>query len=620
MINFRKVILHNFSSYHHSEFDLTNKGFCLVSGKNLCKQDNSSSNGAGKSTPWSAISFCLTSEMINGIHSNLKNINIDEDESYVTLYFSVDDSSYEITRTIAPKTALKIIKDGENISGKTFKETEQKLHEILPDLTRELLASIIIIGQSMPLKLSSFSPSGRKELLEKLTKSDFMIEEVKQRVLDRLTTLNKKIRDCEDSLLINNNQIQFNQKKLVDLKNEQKSLENVDYSKQIQDYTDLDLNLTKEISKLTTEISQKENQTQTASKQTLELVEEKSKVANEELAGYNTAFQKYLTVKSSLELQVKQKEQEIIKLKSIKDICPTCGQKIPGVHKPNTEVQEVELKELKVKLTEAANTLNKCNESHNNYRQQINESYDKDINQLKSSELKLKSELDNLRRQQNNLNTQLNTCQINLTKIKAESANFLNKKAALEKTINDLETSIHQQENLVKITTENKIDLEAHLATVRKMDTLIKRDFRGFLLENIIKYLDKKAKEFSKIVFNTDQLNVFIEGNNLNITFSNKQFDNLSGGEKQKVDLILQFAIRDLLNNYFNINSNILVLDEITDFLDKQSSDSVMKLLEQELSTIESVFIVSHHNDELNLPIDTELHIVKDENGISRVE
>ena len=167
MINFRKVILHNFSSYHHSEFDLTNKGFCLVSGKNLYKQDNSSSNGAGKSTPWSAISFCLTSEMINGIHSNLKNINIDEDESYVTLYFSVDDSSYEITRTIAPKTALKIIKDGENISGKTFKETEQKLHEILPDLTRELLASIIIIGQSMPLKLSSFSPSGRKELLEK---------------------------------------------------------------------------------------------------------------------------------------------------------------------------------------------------------------------------------------------------------------------------------------------------------------------------------------------------------------------------------------------------------------------------------------------------------------------
>ena len=36
--------------------------------------------------------------------------------------------------------------------------------------------------------------------------------------------------------------------------------------------------------------------------------------------------------------------EEIKKIDSIKDICPTCGQKLPNVEKPSTELQEQELK------------------------------------------------------------------------------------------------------------------------------------------------------------------------------------------------------------------------------------------------------------------------------------
>ena len=93
----------------------------------------------------------------------------------------------------------------------------------------------------------------------------------------------------------------------------------------------------------------------------------------------------------------------------------------------------------------------------------------------------------------------------------------------------------------------------------------------------------------------------------------------LSGGEKQKVDLIIQFAIRDMLSVYLGITSNILVLDEVTDFLDKQSCAAVMQLIEKELNTVESVFIISHHAETLDLPIDSELHIIKNEYGISEV-
>jgi hypothetical protein len=44
-----------------------------------------------------------------------------------------------------------------------------------------------------------------------------------------------------------------------------------------------------------------------------------------------------------------------------------------------------------------------------------------------------------------------------------------------------------------------------------------------------------------------------------------------------------------------------------------------MTLLEKELQSVESVFIVSHHAEELDLPIDSELKIIKNELGISEV-
>jgi DNA repair exonuclease SbcCD ATPase subunit len=96
-------------------------------------------------------------------------------------------------------------------------------------------------------------------------------------------------------------------------------------------------------------------------------------------------------------------------------------------------------------------------------------------------------------------------------------------------------------------------------------------------------------------------------------------FDGLSGGEKQRVDLILQLAIRDLLTSYLDLSANILVLDEITDFLDKKSCQAVMNLLEKELKTVESVFIISHRASDLEIPIDSEIKIIKNANGISEL-
>ena len=85
------------------------------------------------------------------------------------------------------------------------------------------------------------------------------------------------------------------------------------------------------------------------------------------------------------------------------------------------------------------------------------------------------------------------------------------------------------------------------------------------------------------------------------------------------MDLIIQFAIRDFMCNFLQFSSNILVLDEITDALDSESCDKVLNFITTELQDIESVFIISHHSDTLEIPVDSELKIEKNEQGVSNV-
>ena len=154
---------------------------------------------------------------------------------------------------------------------------------------------------------------------------------------------------------------------------------------------------------------------------------------------------------------------------------------------------------------------------------------------------------------------------------------------------------------------------------VSKMNTIVKRDFRGFLLKNIIDFINIKAKEYASQIFGCDEIDFELDGNDINISFSGKDYSNLSGGEKQRVDLIVQFAIRSFMCNFLQFSSNILVLDEITDALDSESCDRVINFITNELKDIESVFIISHHSDTLEIPCDSELIIEKDNLGVSHV-
>ena len=619
MLKFKKIILHNFGSYGHAEVELENKGICLVSGRNNYKKDNALSNGSGKSFLWSGICFALTGETISGLKSNLKNIFTDENLSYVTLDFDDNTDNYVITRYIAPKSDLKIIKNDVDISGKGIRESEKKLGEVLPDITKDLIASTIIIGQGMPNKFSSFSPSGRKDLLEKLTKSDFMVEDIRQRVNTRLTELQRQLRDCEDSLLIHKTKNKTVEDTLRVKEEELSKAVKPDFISQINSLTEQINNLQKDIDLKTEQVKYYETEETKANAELVKVLEDNTAEVTEEKNAYESVYRICLTEKTRIESEIRSLNKTITSLKAVKDTCPTCGQKLPGAVKPDTSAQEQEVIKLNESLVIETNKLNECNRKHSEYQAQIKTKYEETITKLKVQVAAAKHEKEVAQRDLTDFTHYQNVSKEQLNKLNYDKDNWDKYYERLQKEIEELQEAVAKNSSRLLLLESTKADLNDHLAVIKKMETLIKRDFRGYLLENIIKYVDQVAKDYSDIVFGTRELNVYLDGNALDISYCGKMFDNLSGGEKQRVDLILQFAIRKMLTAYLNTSSNMLVLDEITDFLDKQSCKAIMKLIEKELATIESVFVVSHHAAELELPVDSELKINKTEDGISEI-
>lgn len=620
MLNFKRIILHNFGSYGHAETNLENKGICLVSGRNNYKKDNALSNGSGKSFLWSGICYALTGETISGLKTNLKNINSTEDAvSYVTVEFISDKDTYSITRHIAPKSDLKIIKNDVDISGKGLRESEKKLGEVLPDLTKDLITSTIIIGQGMPNKFSSFSPSGRKDLLEKLTKSDFMVEDIRQRVTTRMTELQRQIRDCEDNLLIHKTQNKSIENTLKVKEAELAKAVKPDFTVQLKDLQDLIAKAKEKLEGATAAITDKEKIYTETNTELLKILETSNAETAEEKEAYEAAFRAQVTERSQKEAEAKTLTRTIAELKAIKDVCPTCGQRLPGAVKPDTTTQETALVQLNIEIEAINKKISEINAKHWEYQLQIKTKYEATIDSLKAQLRATTTEKGNLTREVQLLTAQCTEYIEKYNKVIYEQENWDRYYVRLEAEIKELQEEWSKNNSLILLLEGNKQDIADHLAVVKKMDTLTKRDFRGYLLENIIKYIDQVAKDYCDVVFKTRDLEVYLDGNALDISYCGKMFDNLSGGEKQRVDLILQFALRNMLKAYLNTSSNILVLDEITDFLDKQSCKAIMTLIERELTTIESVFVVSHHATELDLPIDSEIKVVKNEDGISEI-
>ena len=644
-IIFNRVIGHNFLSISDCDLSLSNNGYVIVDGKNNYIPDLAKSNGSGKSSIFEMLVWALTGETVRGIKStNIVNIN-GLDGTFVDLYTTINGEKWRLLRSKDHKdykTNFRIWKNGEELSGKGIKDSERIFREYFPDLTLSLIGSVMILGQGLPQRFSNNTPSGRKEVLEKLSKSDFMIDDLKVRVRSRLDQLVVEIRKVEDEALKINTEIRLQKDRLNDSKRSLESMESVSILKETLDSKKKNLDkLNKELEELNISLESEkvafsEAQNSLSSIQS-KLNTELASISSLEASGslqINERFNDVITnlsSKSASEVsQMSSVKREIKRLSAITDTCPTCGQKLIGVEKPDTSALEKELEDLIVTNNDTQEELRKVRASKDNelralkdkytakkneietlFKNQIREATSNTVNK-KFNINKLSTDISSKNKEIETTNTDINQLMLSIERHDTQVSYYTNVIDMASKDIDRLSTDLMYILN-------NKDNLLNRHAIVSKFNTSLTRDFRGILLSSLIEYINDRAKQYSQLIFDTTNINFELDGNNISISYNNKQYESLSGGEKQKVDLIVQFSIRDMLCKYLNFSCNIIVLDEIFDNLDSIGCDRVINLISTQLSDINSIYIVTHHED-LEIPSDIKWIITKSELGVSTVD
>lgn len=619
VVKFQKIQLHNFASYTDVTLDLNNMGFTLISGRNKCKLDNAYSNGSGKSALFNALCYVLTGETTQGISSGLENIFSNPDDCWVELSMIVDHDQFVIRRIKSPKQNLKVYVNGEDRSGKGIRESSIALQQYLPDLSVDLVNGIIILGQGMPRRFTNNKPSHRKELLENLTKSDFMIQTIKDKLEVRQDSLRSELRETEDNILSCNSQKEVYMSQLNESEEDLKLYDQ--YTAEGQTIEDLynsvesDLKDTElKIEVINADLKYHQGHITSLEEDRMVLREEKQKELSKAQDEIAQEVYKVNTNKIEIKSEILNLKKEINKLKSITDICPTCKQKIPNVIKPDTKEQEYKLSDYELKLDLIDKELNDLSASKEECEFNITDKYKERFSEIDERLAYSKEMIEDLESQRFKLNTNKDT----LTSQKYDLFNLKENYNKLQSNISQIKKSIEKLDNQIINLNASSSKINSHLDIIQQLLTLAKREFRGILLTNVIKFIDHKVKQYSKEVFGTENLSFTLNDNYIDITYCDKLYENLSGGEKQKIDIIVQLALRDILSRQLNIHFNVLVLDEIYDGLDAISCQKITNLISG-LYDIDSVFIISHHDQELEITYDNNILVEKSEEGISTI-
>ena len=560
-IVFEKIVIENFLSIGSAEIKLNEPGITLVSGIN--NQDKLSiSNGSGKSSIFEAILWCLTGSTSRG-SSVVSNIHTGKSAS-AELHFIADTSYYIIKRTAEPSN-LTLSKDGKDISGNTFTKSKKILSDLLNFIDYDMLSSIIILTQGLGGRLSNLKPSERKSRLELFSNLQELLDTVTSSVNNVTNDISEKYAQASKDLAVIESKISSNNK-LID-----------GYNSKINEVkANVDKILSKE------EQADLESEIQ-AAKQRIEQLEDSITAMTIDL---NTA----VLHKSSLENNLSNYRKEIADIKknyiaAMNKTCPLCSQPLHDnsiVDKYDQRLEE--LSGLILKDTECLSNL----------------------------VVPSREQIDNLEKEKRELVfavSQKQSILLESAKYNSSIDAWQEMISASEKEIKDLEPSLLPLRTDISV-----LNKEGLMAKWYKQ--AIPRKFRNFLLDNVVDYMNKRLEHYSKYLFSDRVVKLVNDGNNLLIKLDNLNFENLSGGEGRRVDLLLQLSLRDLAINQSGFYCNLLVMDEVFDYLDDTGIENFLVMVDKESSFSDSLMVITHRKD-VSIPVSQHIVVTKSAEGIS---
>ena len=83
--------------------------------------------------------------------------------------------------------------------------------------------------------------------------------------------------------------------------------------------------------------------------------------------------------------------------------------------------------------------------------------------------------------------------------------------------------------------------------------------------------------------------------------------------------MLIQLALRDLAINQSGFYCNLLVMDEVFDYLDDTGINNFMLMLDKETAFSESLMVITHRTG-VEIPVAQRIIVTKQKNGVSSVK
>lgn len=527
---FKSLELNNFMSWKHAKFNFSDNGIVLLVGQ----------NGSGKSSVFEALLWVLYGQTLRGLKNDEVVNTKTKKNCSVKLELQFGEVVYQICRFRKHEkygNSVVLLKNGVDVSVFGQKSVQEQIEHLL-GLDIVSFTNAVLFGGGFAKSFLSLTDSEQKAIFDKLVgleKFDVALsivkEELKQHT-NRMKELDTMLRSCASNI-----------------ERTSESLQTVYYN-----YKNFEQNRVEELKHLTTELNKS--------------VKERDELFR--LCEANLEQSKILKTKL-LELDTEKKS----------NLCKYCKQPLPFSKQDELDNLQQELRKLELSIVSAEHKLNFLDKTIKDLQDRISKKQS-EKNGFKSLLLELKSDLEKLEKQQEELQGEYQT---------------------IEKLVNVCEFWVKGFGNE---------GIKSYM-----LDTLLPK-----LQEDTNNYLSNFFSGDFKVLFSgTVQLKSGEQRNRmkLEVHHSGEQFVQKapSSGERRAIDLSVLWALHNLAKSKASW-INVEFYDEVFDTLDEDNREKALTVLFSRAKH-SNVWVVSHSYDLKNYPFGV-VYVFEKRDGFSTFE
>jgi DNA repair exonuclease SbcCD ATPase subunit len=576
----------------------------------------SSSNGAGKSAVFEALCWGLYGQTIRNVgKGDVVNRLVGRD-CVVDVQF--EDDQGELCRVVRYRNhtkyqnSLLFYKGDEELTLSEVKDTQDVINSVL-GMNWLVFSTAVVFGEKAQ-RFAEARDSEKKQvfdeilMLQKYQDAQKQVREDLRRLNEEFSSAQTKRQVAEEGVRAVSGVLDQWSAELENLKN--KKLEMDEYLNRLRD----------EIRQLASEQERKKEESKhertkyeelsqkgKAIFSELQTVEREKQSALKDITSRLVEERTLLATTAAAIRDLQLKKRNVLKME-VGATCPTCGQSITPVSLEQVSLHfDTEITTLQAQEKLLDSEVRALTEKEST----ISNSYAQKVAHLIQQKTVVEGELDTLVRKCTSLDLEVQEL---MNRISSREMEIANSEKMLEEKSDTIRRSIERE--LEKIRTyENTIrEVDTQLGSIAQEMECLKfwesgfgnQGIKSFLLDEIVPQLNARVGFYAnalmdeEIIIEFDTESTLKSGDvrdkfDVRIIKSGEKIDysSCSSGEKRRIDVAILLALQSLVYERGASNSNLIILDEVFDSLDRTGIERVSSLLMEE-ATDKLVYVISH--------------------------